>query len=316
MAMLYPFKMQPVMHARVWGGRRLGSMLHKTLPDDQPYGESWEVHDTSRIANGQFADRTLASLIANYGADILGSANPPEEGMPLLLKFLDTQQWLSIQVHPDDELARTLEGDPRGKNEAWVILHAEAGAQIIAGMQPGSTTEQLTEAIQQGTLEQHMVYYQPKAGDVLYVEAGTIHALGPGLLVYEIQQSSDVTYRLYDWNRLGIDGHPRPLHIEKGLRVSRLDKQLQPAQPQGTALLQTPYFALHRYFLTPQQSHTFPTTGRFHILTCVEGAAAVISQSTLVSMAAGDTVLIPAGLPEFTLSGDGLVLHSHQPIRA
>ncbi len=312
--MLYPFKMQPTMHPRVWGGRRLASVLHKTLPDDQPYGESWEVHDTSRIANGPFADCTLASLIADYGADILGGHNLPEEGMPLLLKFLDTQQWLSIQVHPNDELARALEGDPRGKNEAWVILHADPGAQILAGMRPGSTLEQLEEAIRQGTLEQHMVYYQPKAGDVLYVEAGTIHALGPGLLVCEIQQSSDTTYRLYDWNRLGIDGRPRPLHIEKGLKASRLDKQLQPAQPQGTLLLQTPYFTVHRHTLTPQEPHTLHTTGRFHILTCVDGEAVVTSRSVSVSMMLGDTVLIPAGLPEFALAGNGVVLHSHQPI--
>lgn len=314
--MLYPFKMQPVMHARVWGGRRLAEVLHKTLPDDQPYGESWEVHDTSRVANGPYAQQTLGGLIAQLGAAIIGEHNPPHEGMPLLLKFLDSQQWLSIQVHPDDQLARELEGDPRGKNEAWIILHAEAGAQLIAGMRPGSTVEQLASAIAAGTLEQHMIYYTPQVGDVLYVAAGTIHALGPGLLVYEIQQSSDITYRLYDWNRVGIDGQPRPLHIEKGLKVSRLESQLQPAQPHGSTLLTTPYFVVHRHELTSAEPHTLPTQGHFHILTCVEGHASASANETEVTMQLGETVLIPAGITEFTLAGQGVVLHSHQPIKA
>lgn len=312
--MLYPFKMQPVMHARVWGGRRLAEVLHKALPDDQPYGESWEVHDTSLIANGPHAQRTLGSLIAELGAAVIGAHNPPEEGMPLLLKFLDAQQWLSIQVHPDDALARELEGDPRGKNEAWIILHADEGAQLIAGMQPGSTPKQLADAIARGTLEQHMVYYTPQIGDVLYVEAGTIHALGPGLLVYEIQQSSDITYRLYDWNRLGIDGQPRPLHIDKGLKVSRIESQLRPAQPHDSTLLETPYFVVRRHALSSQQPQTVATHGYFHILTCVEGHASVSANDVETAMQHGETVLIPAGLVQFTLAGQGVVLHSHQPL--
>lgn len=312
--MLYPLKMQPALHVRVWGGRRLADVLHKSLPDDQPYGEAWEVHDTSTVANGPHTGRSLGSLIAEYGTDLLGEGNPPEEGMPLLLKFLDSQQWLSIQVHPDDALARELEGDPRGKNEAWIILHADEGAQLIAGVKPGSTLSQLAEAIQTGTLEQHVIFYTPHVGDVLYVEAGTIHALGPGLLVYEIQQSSDVTYRLYDWNRMGVDGKLRPLHIEKGLRVSRLDSQLQPAQPRGSVLLQTPYFTVQRHTL----DGTFPlqllTQGRFHLLTCVEGAAAVAYEDTTTPLTLGETVLIPASLTAVDLHGTGIILHSHQPL--
>lgn len=312
--MLYPLKMQPTLHVRVWGGRRLADVLHKPLPDDRPYGEAWEVHDTSVVANGPLAGRTLGSLVAEHGADLLGVGNPPEDGMPLLLKFLDAQQWLSIQVHPDDALAQALEGDPRGKNEAWVILHADEGAQLIAGVDPHCTMEQLATALRSGTLEQHMVFHTPRAGDVLYVEAGTIHALGPGLLVYEIQQSSDVTYRLYDWNRLGVDGQPRALHIERGLRVSKLDRQPQLVQPRGSTLLQTPYFTVQRHIVNDQSPVTLQTRGRFHLVTCIEGLVAVQHSDGAVALTCGETALIPAMLPTVELHGAGVALHSHQPL--
>lgn len=310
--MLYPMKMQPVLHVRVWGGDKLQRVLHKTLPDAQPYGESWEVHDTTTIANGHYAGRTLGSVIAELGDAIIGVGNPVAEGMPLLLKFLDASQWLSIQVHPDDALARELENDPRGKNEAWIILDAEPGAQVVNGVNADQTPAQLQQAITAGTLEQHMSYYAPKVGDALYVEAGTIHALGPGLLVYEIQQSSDVTYRLYDWNRMGTDGNPRALHIEKGLRVSKLEKHLLPSDRSGSILLQTPYFIVERYTLHDEVISR-PTDGRFQLLTCLEGALAVTANDITLTLSLGETALIPAGVASFQLQGTGVMLCSRQP---
>lgn len=312
--MLYPMKMQPVLHVRVWGGDKLARVLHKTLPDDQPYGESWEVHDTTRVANGAYSGRTLASLIEELGEALIGVGNPISQGMPLLLKFLDSSQWLSVQVHPDDALAHELEGDPRGKNEAWIILDAEPHAQIVNGMLPGSTLDQLKNAIEKGTLEQQVSYYEPAIGDALYVEAGTIHALGPGLLVYEIQQSSDVTYRLYDWNRMGVDGRPRLLHINKGLRVSRLEKHLLPSviTADTSRLLETPYFVVERHVLS-HQSHTITTYGCFQLVTCVEGSVRLRANDVEVDLATGETALIAAALSEAHLSGAGVVLRSHQP---
>src|SRR5262245_4247873 len=134
---LYPLLMQPALHTKPWGGRRLETVLHKSLPTDEPYGESWELHDTATIANGSLAGRTLGDVLPEYGNDLVGSDNNPSVGFPLLAKFLDAAEWLSIQVHPNDEQASELESEPRGKSEAWYILAADAGAQLIMGVQSG-----------------------------------------------------------------------------------------------------------------------------------------------------------------------------------
>src|SRR5690606_1721515 len=155
-----------------------------------------------------------------YGTALCGQNNDPVLGMPLLAKFLDAADWLSVQVHPDDAQAQQYDGEPRGKTEAWYVVSAEPGAKLVIGVRPGTPHEEIAQAIRSNTLEELLVYAEVKAGDVLYVAAGTIHALGPGILVYEIQQSSDLTYRLYDWGRMGLDGKPRQLHIEKGIAVS------------------------------------------------------------------------------------------------
>ena len=217
---LYPLKLRATLHAKVWGGRRLGQMLGFALPDDQPYGEAWLLHDSCVVANGALAGITLGELAATLGEDLLGKGNDPREGMPLLAKFIDASQWLSVQAHPDDAMARALEDEPRGKTEAWIALHAEPGAKLVAGFQSGATREQVADAIERGALENLLRYVNVAVGDALYIPAGTVHALGPGLLIYEIQQSSDRTYRLYDWGRLGLDGQPRDLHIDKGLAAA------------------------------------------------------------------------------------------------
>ncbi len=220
---LYPMLLHPALHTRVWGGRRLETMLGKTLPTDEPYGESWDMHDSSVVANGGYTGKTVAETLAIMGEALVGAGNPLDEGMPLLAKILDAEDWLSVQVHPNDAQAAQLEGDPRGKSEAWVVLDAEAGAQIVIGVQPGVTREELAEAIRANALEDLLVYREAQPGDVLVVAANTVHALGPGLLIYEIQQSSDITYRLYDWGRMGLDGQPRALHIEKALQVAETE---------------------------------------------------------------------------------------------
>ena len=214
---LYPIKLQPVLHVKVWGGRKLAERLNKTMPSTEPYGESWELHGAARVRNGSLRGRSLAELTREYGAELIGQGSDPADGFPLLAKFIDANDWLSIQVHPDDAQARLLEGEPRGKTEAWVVLDADEGAKLVIGLEPGSGREQLADAIQQNRLEDLLVYTEVKSGDVLYVPANTVHALGPGILIYEIQQSSDITYRLYDWGRMGLDGRPRELHIDKGL---------------------------------------------------------------------------------------------------
>ncbi len=309
---LYPFKLDPALHVKVWGGRRLAAMMRKSLPTAEPYGESWELHDTAVVANGPLQGNRLGDLARQYGADLLGASNDPAEGFPLLAKLIDAADWLSIQVHPNDEQAQALESEPRGKTEAWVILHAEPGAQLVIGLRMGTSREMMAEAIQRNRLETLLVYVEVKTGDVLYIPANTIHALGPGILIYEIQQASDVTYRLYDWGRLGLDGQPRELHIDKGLQVANLESLPRVRQPKNELLVDGEYFRAWRHELAGK-TFNIETGGRFQSLTCIAGSAQVaVNGHDEISLNKGETGLIPACIPAFVMRGKGTVLRSCQ----
>ena len=313
--MLYPLKLEAALHVKVWGGRRLATQMGKPLPTAQPYGESWELHDTSLITNGAYRGASLGELTRQFGADLVGAGNDPAEGMPLLAKFIDAGEWLSVQVHPDDAQAKDMEGEPRGKSEAWLVLHAEAGARLVIGLQKGITRQQMKSAIQSGRLEALLVYAEVKAGDVLYIPANTVHALGPGILVYEIQQSSDTTYRLYDWGRLGLDGQPRQLHIDKGAAVANLESLPQVRRPGGDLLVEGEYFRSWRHTLA-DGALEIASDGRFQALTCIEGRLQVSAQdagaSDSIALNKGETGLIPACIAEFSISGTGTLLRSAQ----
>lgn len=318
---LYPLLLNPALHVKVWGGRRLATLLHKSLPTDQPYGESWEMHDTATVANGQHAGRSLGDLLKEYGHDLVGADNNPAEGLPLLAKFLDPQDWLSVQVHPNDEQARELEGDPRGKTEAWYVLYADPGAKLVKAMKPGTTREAMAAAIRDNTLENLLVYEEVVPGDVLLNNAGGVHALGPGILIYEIQQSSDITYRLYDWGRMDLNGQPRPLHIEKGVQVSNLDSLPDIKHTAGNNMpvvdiVSSPYFITLLHQLNPRNGTriTLDTGGRrFHILTSIDGEATITAGENSVQLGMGQTALIPANQGVYTLSGEARILRSYQP---
>ncbi len=313
---LYPLKLEPALHVKVWGGRKLAALLDKRLPKDQPYGESWELHDSSQVANGAHRGKSLGELARRLGAPLLGAGNDPADGMPLLAKFIDASQWLSIQVHPDDRQAKALAGEPRGKTEAWVVLHAEPGARLVIGLQPGTTARQMTQAIQSNRLEALLVYAEAKAGDLLYIPANTIHALGPGLLIYEIQQSSDTTYRLYDWGRLGLDGQPRELHIDQGIGVANLESLPQVEQPDSDLLVAGDYFRTWRHTLE-DSALDIATEGRFQALSCISGELRVSAkggaEEDSITLGTGESGLIPAGIPAFSISGSGAILRSCQP---
>lgn len=309
---LYPLKLRPALHTKIWGGRRLNTLMGKPLPSSESYGESWELHDTATVANGPLRGICLGDLAREYGAELIGSGNNPEEGFPLLAKLIDATEWLSIQAHPNDEQAQELEGDPRGKSEAWVVLHAEAGAQLVTGLRRGTTRDGMAEAIRRNRLEEHLVYVDVKAGDVLFIPANTIHALGPGLLIYEIQQASDVTYRLYDWVRLGLDGQPRELHIDKGVRVANLDSQPGVLQPEGDLLVDSEFFRAWRHELTEREL-AIETEGRFQSLTCIAGRCLVeVRGQEAIELSLGETGLIPACFDIFSIRGAGTVLRSSQ----
>jgi mannose-6-phosphate isomerase len=315
---LYPLLLNPALHTKVWGGRQLETVMGKTLPTDEPYGESWEMHDTAVVTNGPLQGRALGEILADYGHDLVGPDNDPSLGLPLLAKILDAADWLSVQLHPNDEQAKALEGEPRGKTEAWYVLGAKPGARLVIGIQPGTTREQMAQAIRDSALESLLVYEEVRSGDVLFISPGTIHALGEGVLIYEIQQSSDTTYRLYDWGRMGLDGKPRALHIDKGMQVANL-QSLPTIRHTGdnpakvVEIVDSAYFKTILYQLNSLNGTEIEldTEDRcFHILTCIDGEAKVDAE---VAVKKGQTILVPACLGKYTLSGTARVLASSQP---
>jgi len=309
---LPPLKLSASLHPRIWGGRQLAD-YGKALPTDEPYGEAWEVHDSALVEGGPYAGRSLGDLLAVHGSALVGEGFLPGKGFPLLVKLLDAQDWLSIQVHPNDEQAHVLEGDPRGKTEAWIVLEAEPGARLVIGVQPGTTSSQLANAIHQGTLERLLIYAEVRSGDVLYMPAGTIHAIGPGLTIYEVQQSSDITYRLYDWGRLGLDGQVRPLHIDKATQVANLHSlpimTHFSADEDGALVVEGPYFRTIQWLLREERRSLQPD-GCFQALTCLGGSLTLEGAGHSLALKRGDSALIPASLPAYTLSGAGRLLVS------
>lgn len=312
-----PLVFVPYLRPVVWGGRKLADMLGKSLPTHAPYGESWEIsphpQHVSVVAAGPHAGSTLNDLCRDHTTDLFGvpgvagagpecSANA--SAFPLLIKFLDCRDLLSIQVHPDDRRARDLAGEAFGKTEAWIILHVEPGAQIYAGFLPGVTREDVEQHLAAGTLEQALHVFTPQPGDCLFLPAGTVHAVGGGVLMAEVQQASDATFRLYDWNRPGTDGQPRALHIPQALES--IDWNAGPARPVDTALVDDslpgnaaeplvscPQFSLHRIHLTS----TLDCDDRdgAEIWLVLDGIAELRTATGYArSFRIGETVLIPA----------------------
>ncbi|MCS6846177.1 MAG: class I mannose-6-phosphate isomerase [Anaerolineae bacterium] len=288
-------RLLPEYHHRVWGGRRL-------KPDaDQPIGEAWIVYEHNRIADGRHAGRTLAELAGELGAALLGEAVVAHTGtrFPLLIKLLDCNDWLSIQVHPNDAQAIALEGPGHfGKTEAWYVLEASAGAQLIAGVKPGVEPDALQRAIRDGSVRELVQHLAVRAGDTIFMPAGTLHALGPGLLIYEVQQTSDITYRVWDWNRPASAG--RALHIEQSLAVTdpSATGQVRHLRPMldtdAQQLVACPYFTLD---LLASQAETLALDTRgqsFHALTVIAGRVVVESGDASVTLDRFESVIVPA----------------------
>jgi mannose-6-phosphate isomerase len=307
MTELYPLLFEPILSPRPWGGDSLHKLLGKPMVSGEVIGESWEIYTTSVIANGVLRGRTLGDVLKEYG-----DALAPHDGddFPLLVKFLDAREWLSVQVHPDDAKARVLEGQPRGKTECWYVIHAEPDSKLAFGTVRPMTADEFREAVEQGKAEEVMAYVPVKAGDFLYVEAGTMHALGPGLVIYELQQSSDTTYRVYDWGRVGKDGKPRELHLEKALHAAELVPKPDPLtryevrpDPFGNEvaeLIRGPYFALDRIRLHERETR-FDTDGTCRLITVINGSMRL---NDLV-LEKGHSVLLPASLGAYTITQDG-----------
>jgi mannose-6-phosphate isomerase len=297
------YLLEPQYRERVWGGQRL-------KPNDPPFGEAWVAFSESRVGAGTHAGQTVAELAKRYGAQFLGAqvAALHGERFPLLIKLLDCADWLSVQVHPNDEQAARLVGPGEtGKTEAWHFLEAEEGAKIYAGVKPGMTQETLAEAIRAGRVLDVARQLEVRAGETILIPAGTLHTIGPGLLLYEVQQSSDTTYRVYDWGRPAKAG--RKLHIEESVVVidPRSSTALQPPPPlQGTAkrtVVSSPFFELD---LMQVGAAIFEgdTEGRaFQLLTMTEGTVALSCKGETLMLSGYDTALVAGGAGAYELRG-------------
>ncbi|MFO0904743.1 MAG: type I phosphomannose isomerase catalytic subunit [Pirellulales bacterium] len=312
-----PLRFQPLFRRYLWGGRRLETLLGKSLPPGDDYAESWELvdhgADQSRVLAGPDAGVPFGALLQSQGREWLGEGVAAGARFPLLFKFLDAHQALSVQVHPDDERAARQPQPDLGKTEAWVILHADPGAVLYAGLKRGFDRRALEREVNRGTTHLCLHRCEPRAGDCYFIPAGTVHALGAGLVVAEIQQSSDSTYRLFDWNRVGPDGQPRPLHIAQALDA--IDYQRGPIAPQIPAPTDTA--GLERLVACDQfiidrgrfeQPVELPTRGRFQVLMVLNGAVEVDGDPAGRPLVRGQTMFIPACLKAVRLTPVGGVV--------
>jgi mannose-6-phosphate isomerase len=293
---------EPQYRERVWGGHNLKADA------SAPIGEAWIVYEGNKVSSGPEQGRTLGELAAEYGAQFLGRRVVKQTGsrFPLLIKLLDCQAWLSLQVHPDDVKAEQLEGPGHfGKTEAWYILKAEKGAQVISGVREGTTKEELAEAIRNGKVID-LAHYQPvEQGDCILTMAGTIHALGPGLLVYEVQQTSDITYRIFDWNRPQSEG--RALHIEQSIAVSdpaargKLTKGKPVDEGERQRLVECPYFTLD--LISAKWETVELDTGQetFHALTVIDGEMEIEGSGWSQVLGQYESVVVPAACGGYRL---------------
>ncbi|WP_284643935.1 type I phosphomannose isomerase catalytic subunit [Paenibacillus silviterrae] len=318
----YPLQFKPEFKERVWGGRAL-EQFGFDLPEGH-IGEGWMIGDhpngTTSVMNGELAGLGLDQIREQYGEAFFGSKGFSKKNgrFPLLIKLLDCNDDLSVQVHPNDDYERLQTGE-LGKTEMWYILDAKPGAKIIYGLKDGVTRESLAQAIEENRIMDCLNEISVAAGDSFYIPAGTVHALGAGVLVAEIQQNSDTTYRVYDYNRLGLDGKPRELHVEDSLNVTAYEgsgatymKTDLSQDNSWLTLADTPFFVTEKGHVEGSWSlQTTPESFLIHII--CDGTGAIRWDGGEVSVNPGDCYLIPANLGDYTLQGSMTVLRSYLP---
>ncbi len=299
--------MQPYYRECAWGGQRLRALFGKDLPTGVDVGESFEFSalpgQESTVAGGPLSGRGLADLAAEFGPDLVGAAvwRRFEGGFPLLIKLIDACDDLSVQVHPDDAYARARGLGSQGKMEAWLVLDSEDGAAVF-GLRDGTDRALLEQSLAAGRIEEVVCRHDLDAGDLLFVPPGVVHALCRGTVIYEVQQSSDLTFRLYDYGRPGLDGRPRELHIDAALDVIHFDALPGPAPwsrgreagPDGALLVDCDYFRLHLHRLG-KGAREHGSMESFQALTVIRGAASVRGAAGAATLRAGDSLLVPAG---------------------
>ena len=304
--MLYPLIFHPLFKERVWGGRKLAEIYHKPLPPGVHIGESWEISDrpgdVSVIANGPLAGKNLHWLVERHAPELLGATQRAHGRFPLLIKILDAQETLSLQVHPPPAKAAELGGE--SKTEMWYIADAAPGAEIFVGLKRGVTRADFERKIQAGMVADCLHRLSVRPGDAMFLPSGRVHAIGAGLVIFEIQQNSDTTYRVFDWNRVGLDGKPRALHLDQSLASIDFN-DFEPALIRGEptekgpanaqTLVSNPLFKVEVCRLQNRQSMLFSASNP-RIIGLLEGRVVAADGVNSVELGKGQFCLVPSGL--------------------
>jgi mannose-6-phosphate isomerase len=307
-----PARLEPVFSPRPWGARSLAPFFPQKSDLAEPIGEAWMTGSESRFADGPFAGKTLGEAWREMPPEWAGTRADQSAAFPLLVKFIFPEEKLSVQVHPDDAYAAAHEqaAGGRGKTEMWYAVRARPGAEVLVGLKPEVTRESFARAIADGTPEDCLVRVPVCQGDAIFVPAGTAHTIGPGLVLCEIQEQSDLTYRVYDYNRRDASGQARPLHIEKALEVMRFGAQTDPKidpvriHEEGTEktyLVSCPYFETSRWELSGSVQMS-SSAGCFDLLICLEGSGAIRWRHQRVDFGPAQVWMIPTGLGAYQIA--------------
>ena len=301
---MYPIKFNPILKERLWGGTKLKTLFNKPIETDIT-GESWEVSavkgDISVVANGEFEGKSLQELIDLYPNKLLGNHVYEKFGadFPILIKFIDAREDLSIQVHPNDELAKKRHNS-FGKTEMWYVMQADEGAELIVGFNKTLSKEEYQKHLDDATLTEIMNYEKVKEGDTFFINTGKVHAIGGGIIIAEIQQTSDITYRVYDFNRKDKNGNLRELHTEQALDAIDYEKKddfkvtYSKSENNTNEMVKCPYFITNYLKLTKNFEKEIGSQDSFHIYMCIKGSAVFSDGKTQVAVNQGETILFPA----------------------
>jgi len=308
MKSLYPLRMSPVYKDYLWGGDQIPKLYNRNQPDGI-YAESWEISThpdgATTIANGPLAGKTLSDLLPEHKDELLGT-HVKGNDFPLLIKLIDARDTLSVQVHPNDDNAAEVDGDP--KTEMWYFLEGAGSAQIYCGLKPGIGKKEFLHAMENKTFAETLQSIPAEKGKAVFVPGGCVHAIGAGCLILEIQQNSNTTYRIHDWDRTDTDGNARDLHIDKALQVIDWENNADPrCEVRGTTIESCEYFQLDRFELTEETA--FPNLGKsFHALFIAEGSGTIRWADGEEKLAAGQSWLVPAGLGDYEIIPEGSAL--------
>lgn len=308
---LYPYLLDPLISPAIWGGQTLVRRFGKHADPTANIGESWECWETDRVLNGPLTGLTVSQLRATLGQDLLGNLDPARP-FPILTKFIDAREALSVQVHPNDAYAQRVEHQPNGKTECWLVLAADSDAELVLGWTHDTTRKEYIRRVSDGTLGEILRRVPVKAGDAFFLPAGTLHAIGKGILIYETQQASDLTYRIFDWNRMGTDGKPRELHVDKAADVLNYHRGTSGALTtidyhfegmERTVLISDDHFIVERVHATHEPA-TILTDGRPMIITALAHPMSLSCEEGNAQLGAYQTALIPAAAQTVQIRSD------------